>query len=189
MGVKLGVNVREARALCPGIIIMTPDPAKYREAHRRFKELMLEYTSDVTPKSIDEFVLHLGNAPIMRTGASMESIGLEIKERIAERLGEAGMVNIGIGPNRLAKFAAGFDKPDGMRRIDHTNLEQTYDGMDLIDLPGINVRYRRRLQMYGIDTPLDFLRADRRVLEKVVFKSIVGYYCICGYGLRNRYTN
>lgn len=176
-GVKLGVNVREARAMCPGIVIMTPDPAKYREAHRRFKELMLECTDDVTPKSIDEFVLHLQGSPALRGGMSMEDIGRDIKRRVAERLGEAVTVNIGIGPNRfLAKFAAGFDKPDGMRRIDHTNLEATYDGMDLMDLPGINRRYKARLQSYGIMTPLDFLKADRRVLEKVVFRSIVGYY-------------
>lgn len=176
-GVKLGVNVAEARVLCPGIVIMTPDPAKYREAHRRFKKLMFEYTSDVVPKSIDEFVLDLTGSPALRSGRSMEEIGLEIKEKVHERLGEAVTVNIGIGPNRfLAKFAAGFDKPDGMRRIDHRNLEATYDGMDLVDLPGINTRYRARLQSYGIMTPLDFLKADRRVLEKVVFRSIVGYY-------------
>lgn len=196
-GVKLGVNVQEARKLCPGIVIMTPDPAKYREAHRLFKELMLEYTDDVTPKSIDEFVLHLGNSPIIRKklttthykarpcngqkdgliGFVMEEIGREIKAKVRERLGEAVTVNIGIGPNRfLAKFAAGFNKPDGMTRIDHTNLEQTYDGISLVDLPGINKRYKARLQSYGIMTPLDFLRAERRVLEKVVFKSITGYY-------------
>ncbi len=176
-GVKLGVNVREAREMCPGIIITTPDPSKYREAHSRFKELMLEYTSDVAPKSIDEFVLHLAHSPSIRNGLTMEEIGLDIKQKVQERLGEAVTVNIGIAPNRfLAKFAAGFDKPDGMRRIDHMNLEQTYKGMDLVDLPGINVRYRRRLQMYGIMTPLDFLHAERRVLEKVVFQSIVGYY-------------
>jgi len=177
MGIKLGVNVQEARKMCPGIIIMTPDPSKYREAHKRFKELMLEYTSDVTPKSIDEFVLHFNNSPILRSGKSMEAIGLEIKENIRERLGEWVTVNIGIGPNRfLAKYAAGFDKPDGMATISHCNLEQRYTNMDLVDLPGINTRYRARLQMYGIMTPLDFLHADRRILEKVVFKSIVGYY-------------
>ncbi len=234
MGVKLGVNVAEARRLCPGIVIMTPDPAKYREAHRRFKELMLEYTSDVSPKSIDEFVLNLAGSPILRSGASMTEIGLEIKQKVAERLGEAVTVNIGIGPNRfLAKYAAGFDKPDGMTLINHTNLEAYYacrtpstcasfgasartakevytdtatadrsgqaknsqepskgfgfaknlsgrcgvcGGMDLMDLPGINVRFKRRLQMYGIMTPLDFLQAERRVLEKVVFQSIGGYY-------------
>lgn len=202
LGVKLGVNVREAREMCPGIIIMTPDPAKYREAHRRFKELMLEYTSDVVPKSIDEFVLDLSGSPALRqrlqkyildhkiyisktrswkqqecvvVGKIMQEIGLEIKDKIKERLGEAVTVNIGIGPNRfLAKYAAGFGKPDGMRAIDHTNLEDAYRDMDLVDLPGINTRYRSRLQMYGIMTPLDFLHADQRLLQKVVFKSIHG---------------
>lgn len=177
MGVKLGVTVQEARAMCPGFMVMTPDPAKYREAHRRFKELLLEHTNDVTPKSIDEFVLDLSGSPDIRMGKTMEEIGTEIKAKIRERLGEAVSVNIGIGPNRfLAKFAAGFNKPDGMKTIDHTNLVDTYTDMDLVDLPGINVRYKRRLQMYGIMTPLDFLNADRRTLEKVIFQSIVGYY-------------
>lgn len=176
-GIKLGVNVQEARQMCPGIVIMTPDPSKYREAHRRFKELMLEYTSDVTPKSIDEFALDLSGSPILRSGQTMEQIGLQIKDKVRERLGEWVTVNIGIGPNRfLAKYAAGFNKPDGMTRIDYRNLEQRYTDMNLVDLPGINTRYRARLQMYGIMTPLDFLHAERRVLEKVVFKSIVGYY-------------
>jgi len=175
MGVKLGVNVQQAREMCPGIIIMAPDPSKYREAHRRFKELMLEYTSDVVPKSIDEFVLNLSGSPAIRSGMSMEEIGQDIKTKIHERLGEAVTVNVGIGPNRfLAKFAAGFGKPDGMTHINHLNLEKTYEGMDLVDLPGINVRYRRRLQMYHIENPLDFLRADQKLLQKVVFQSIHG---------------
>ncbi len=177
LGVKLGVNVSQAREMCPDIVILTPDPAKYRDAHGRFKELMLEYTSDVTPKSIDEFVLHLNGSPKIRAGLSVEDIGMDIKEKVRESIGEWVTVNVGIGPNRfLAKYAAGFNKPDGMTRIDHTNLESKYEDMDLVDLPGINVRYRRRLQMYGIMTPLDFLRAERHTLEKVVFKSIVGYY-------------
>lgn len=175
MGIKLGVNVQEARIMCPGIVIMTPDTAKYREAHRRFKELMLEYTSDVVPKSIDEFVLDLSGSPAMQAGMTMAQIGLEIKDKIRERLGEAVTVNIGIGPNRfLAKYAAGFGKPDGMREINHSNLEAAYTGMDLVDLPGINIRYRRRLQMYRINTPLDFLQADQRLLQKVIFQSIHG---------------
>lgn len=175
MGVKLGVNVREAREMCPGIIIMTPDPSKYREAHRRFKELMLEYTSDVAPKSIDEFVLDLSGSPVLRSGKTMEEIGYEIKAKIKERIGEAVTVNVGIGPNRfLAKYAAGFGKPDGMTTIDHTNLEKYYTNMDLVDLPGINVRYRRRLQAYNVMTPLDFLAAEERLLTKTIFKSIHG---------------
>jgi len=193
-GVKLGVNVEQARALAPGIVIMTPDPAKYREAHRLFKELMLEYTPDVAPKSIDEFVLNLEHSPALRKNLpnqvepgkssqlethnqAMLEIGYDIKQKIKERLGEWVTVNIGIGTNRfLAKYAAGFDKPDGMTLIDHTNLKSKYENMKLVDLPGINVRYRARLRAAGIYTPLDFLNADMNTLKKQVFKGIVGYY-------------
>ncbi len=186
-GVKLGVNVSQSRAMCPGIVIMTPDPAKYREAHKRFKELMLEYTPDVTPKSIDEFVLDLTSSPVYRSyvqGTSLYShnqamlqIGREIKDKIRERLGEWVTVNVGIGSNRfLAKYAAGFGKPDGMTLIDHTNLREKYEGMNLVDLPGINTRFRARLRTAGIYTPLEFLDADLNTLKKQVFKSINGYY-------------
>ncbi len=182
-GVKLGVNVGEARVLAPGIVIMTPDPAKYRDAHQKFKDLLLEYTDDVHPKSIDEFVLNFaGSAALrMRTALphnqAMLQIGDEIKQKIYERLGEAVTVNIGIGTNRfLAKYAAGLDKPNGMTLIDHTTLKSYLLDKDLIDLPGINTRYRRRLFMGGITTPLEFLAADRVKLQKQIFQSIVGYY-------------
>lgn len=184
-GIKLGVNVEQSRSMCPGIVIMAPDPAKYREAHRLFKELLLEYTPDVTPKSIDEFVLNMSSSPALRqrtdNGMSHNDaildIGRMMKQKIRERLGEWVTVNVGIGTNRfLAKYAAGFGKPDGMTLIDHANLESMYDGMKLVDLPGINTRYRARLRINGIYTPLDFLRADLQVLKKQAFKSIVGYY-------------
>jgi DNA polymerase-4 len=151
MGVKLGVNVAQAREMCPGIVILTPDPAKYREAHRRFNELLLEFTPDVVPKSIDEFVLDFSGSQFLKNQnmeygsrniegtssqpildstffipdsaysehcARMEAIGRRIKQRVKEVLGEWVTVNVGIGPNRfLAKYAAGFGKPDGMTVI------------------------------------------------------------------------
>lgn len=210
-GVKLGVNVEQARVLAPGIIIVTPDPAKYREAHKRFKEVLLRYSPDVVPKSIDEFVLDFSNSARFKERRSkhaesaqstvstvspqysalstqssdarvihnqtMLEIGQEIKQQIAQELGEWVTVNIGIGPNRfLAKYAAGFDKPNGMTLIDHTNLEHRYENMKLVDLPGINVRFRARLRAAGIYTPLDFLRADMETLRRQVFKSINGYH-------------
>ena len=174
-GVKLGVNVAQARELCPDIVIMTPDPSKYREAHKRFKQVLLDYTDDVTPKSIDEFVIHLENAPVYKQGLRPEAIGYEIKQKIYESLGEAVTVNVGIGPNRfLAKLAAGLHKPNGLDVITHKNLRSVYKKLDLLDLPGINTRYKRRLQAFGIMTPLQFLDADEQFLRKRVFKSIIG---------------
>ena len=81
-GVKLGVNVREARQLASDICIRMPDPAKYRDAHRRFKQVLLQYTDDITPKSIDEFVLDLTGSPSLCAGMTMQAIGKHIKNDI-----------------------------------------------------------------------------------------------------------
>lgn len=176
-GVKLGVNVAQARQLCPHIIIVTPDPSKYREAHKRFKQVLLAYTNDVTPKSIDEFVVHLENAPVYKQGMTAQALGYQIKQDIYASLGEAVTVNVGIGPNRfLAKLAAGLHKPNGLDTITHENLRAVYEKLDLLDLPGINTRYKRRLEAYGIKTPLQFLDASEDFLRKRVFKSIVGQH-------------
>jgi len=183
LGIKLGVNNAEARQLAPDVVILTPDPSKYREAHRLFRSLLMDYTDNVKPKSIDEFVLDLTGSPALRSRSHMThneamiDISYEIKKRIKEDLGEWVTVNIGIGTNRfLAKYAAGFNKPDGLTLIDHANLTDYYRDMQLVDLPGINVRYAARLHACGITNPIEFYEADVDVLKKRVFKSVVGYY-------------
>lgn len=176
-GVKVGVTVRDAKLLCPGIIIMMPDPDKYFDAHRRFNKVLLNYTSDICPKSVDEFVVDFSGSPAVRNGMELEDIGRQIKKDIHRELGEYVTVNIGIAPNRfLAKVAASLHKPDGMDRITADNLREIYGRLSLIDLPGINRRYSARLNLAGIYTPLEFLDAPLWKLKREVFHGIVGYY-------------
>ncbi len=185
LGIKLGVNVREARELCRDVIVLMPDPSKYRDAHRRFREVLLQYTNEVTPKSIDEFIIDFSGSPVLRNGRDLSEVGKEIKEKIKVSLGEYVTVNIGIAPNRfLAKVGAGMNKPDGLNVITGQNLRHTFSGLELMDLPGINVRYEARLNIHGIYTPLQFLDADGDCLKKLVFKSKVGmdwYYRLRGW--------
>lgn len=177
LGIKLGTSVREARQIHPGIIILMPDPPKYREAHKRFRDILTSYTSDVVPKSIDEFVVNFQGSQAVRQGRSMEAVGLEIKDRIKQELGEYVTVNIGISTNRfLAKLAAGLHKPDGLDIITYTNLIQTLKDVELMALPGINHRYKARLQAAGIGTPYDMFQADAKFLKNFVFYSKLGYH-------------
>ncbi len=177
LGIKLGVNVREARMLCRDVIVMMPDPEKYFDAHKRFKAVLLRYTDSVTPKSVDEFVVNFSGSPAVRRGSSLVEIGQYIKQDIREAIGEYVTVNVGIGPNRfLAKLAAGLNKPDGLDVINGNNLRKVYASLKLTDLPGINVRYEARLNAAGIYTPLQFLDAPMVLLKKRVFRSIVGFY-------------
>ena len=177
IGIKLGVNVAEARLIDRNVIILTPDPEKYFDAHRRFKKVLLNYTNAVTPKSVDEFVVDFRGSEAIRRGMTMQEIGRSIKQDIKESLGEYVTVNVGIGTNRfLAKMAAGLNKPDGLDTITGENLREVYSKLELIDLTGINVRYQARLKAAGIHTPLQFLDTPAHVLKKEVFRSVVGYY-------------
>ncbi len=177
LGIKLGVNVREARMLSRDVIIMMPDPEKYFDAHRRFKKVLLNYTDEVVPKSVDEFIVDFKQSTAVQRGKRLEEVGYDIKNDIKRSLGEYVTVNVGIGPNRfLAKLAAGLHKPDGLDTINGDNLRQIYSSLNLTDLPGINVLYQARLNIYGIHTPIQFLDAPLTLLKNQVFKSMVGYY-------------
>ena len=175
-GIKL-MRIVDAKAIDPDIIILAPDPEKYFNAHRRFKTVLERYTSAVTPKSIDEFIIDFHGSGAVQKGRSLVSVGYQIKQDIKAALGEYVTVNIGIAPNRfLAKVAAGLDKPDGLNVIKSEDIYNVYGQLDLIDLPGINYRYKARLNLAGIFTPLDFLEASMPKLKGEVFHSIVGYY-------------
>lgn len=176
LGIKL-MRIREAREITKDIVILPPDPEKYFDAHRRFREVLERYTNDVTPKSIDEFVVDFKGTKAVRDGRSLVSIGHQIKRDIKASLGEYVTVNIGIAPNRfLAKVAAGLHKPDGLDVITVEGIRKIYSQLELMDLPGINYRYKARLNLAGIFTPLEFLDAPMHKLKGEVFRSIVGYY-------------
>ncbi len=174
-GIKVGNSVREAREKCPDIVILEPDSEKYRVIHKQFIKILMEYSSYVVPKSIDEAVIDFTDPAFHKL--DLELIGREIKHRLRTEIGECILCNVGIGTNKfLAKTAAGLQKPDGLDIITHQNLEQTYESMELLDICGINTRYQRRLNANGIYTPTQFFNASLQSLHKQVFKSIVGYH-------------
>jgi DNA polymerase-4 len=67
-------------------------------------------------------------------------------------------------------------KPDGLDVLSAEHIRGVYSQLELDDLPGINTRYRARLNMAGIYTPLQFLDAPMYLLKHEVFHSIVGFY-------------
>jgi DNA polymerase IV len=178
LGIKTGMSVRDARILCPEVIVRTPHPTLYRDAHMKFRKIFLDYTPDVTPKSIDEAILdfsRVNNQVLFRK--SLIDIGFEIKKRIRAEIGEWVSCNVGIGTNRfLAKTAASLHKPDGLDIITYKNVEYIYSKLTLLDLCGINTRFQAHLNVHGIFTPLQFLKAGLMTLKKQVFQSICGYY-------------
>jgi DNA polymerase-4 len=170
LGIKVGLRVKEGRDICPDLIICEPDPDKYRHVHHALKKLLLYYTDNIRPKSIDEFVLKFDPQ------INLIGIGGEIKERIKKEVGDYLTVSIGLGPNRfLAKTASNLHKPDGLDEINISNFEKVYSGLKLTDLCGIKRQSALLLNQVGIFTLLDFYRAPSWQL-KSAFHSVIGYY-------------
>jgi len=174
-GAKVGMSYPEAKALAPGLVVLETDPPKYHYAYQKLAAIMKSYSPNITMKSIDEGIIDFHGTRQAIHRRSLESIGYEIKQRLKDELGSWMRCNIGIAPNRfLAKLAAGLHKPDGMDRIDSTNLRDIYDSLKLTDLPGIAEHYQARLNASGIFTPLEFLEATSDTLRRFVFHSVVG---------------
>ena len=173
-GIKTGMRVKEGKLLCPELVVLPPDPPKYRDVHCKLRHLLHSYTDNLTPKSIDEFVLDLAGSPAFKRG--MATIAHEIKARIKREVGEWLCVSIGMAPNRfLAKTAASLRKPDGLDAIDHTNYEAVYATLKLTDLCGIAKQNAARLGSAGIFTVSDFYHATPWQLRSA-FQSVAGHY-------------
>lgn len=175
LGIKVGMRVKDGKMICPGLIILSPDPWKYRNVHLMIRKIISSYTDDFTPKSIDEFCLNLEGYPILFR-MNPQEVGKDIKKRIKKEVGEYLTVSIGIGPNRfLAKLASGLHKPDGLDIIDKNNFLDIYKKLSLTDLNGIKLRNTIRLNSVGIYTVNDFYGASIQLLRSA-FKSIGSYY-------------
>ncbi len=173
LGIKTGMRVKEAKLIYGKIIVLPPDPDKYRAVHVRLKKLLAEYCLKLNPKSIDEFVMDFENMPSYHKG--MVSVAKEIKKRIRAEIGEWISVSIGISTNRfLAKMAAGLIKPDGLEVIDSTKYLEVYNKISLMDLTGIKRRNTARLNSMGIFTVMGFYNSPQWKL-KAIFHS-AGYY-------------
>lgn len=187
LGIKVGMRVKEGKLVCPSLVVLSPDPWKYRYVHLELKKLLSRYTPEITPKSIDEFVLDFkkgiavsytprnDNNPPCR-GSPLKGVALEIKKRIKEEVGDWLTVSIGIAPNRfLAKLASNLHKPDGLDEINEGNHLDCFAGITLTDLPYIKTRNAIRLNSVGIRSVVDFYNAPLWKL-KAAFHSINSYY-------------
>ncbi len=184
LGMKTGMRVRDGKALCPGLVILPPDPDKYRFVNQKLRALLSQYSPYLSVESIDEMVMDVRQTSILAKAlvtteshlAAMVFLGKEIKTRIKREIGEWLTVSIGIAPNRyLAKVASGLHKPDGLDVITKDTIEDVFSRLALEDLCGIKTGNAGRLAYAGITTPLTFYHADAATLKRAL-RSITGYH-------------
>ena len=153
LGIKTGSVIWQAKKVCPDLILVKSEPAKYREVNRRVNKILDDYSDRIEHYSIDESFVDFN-------GAKMDplSAGLEIKQRIKKEVGEVLTCSIGIGQNKfLAKLGADLNKPDGLTILWREQLPNIYRNLRLKDLWGVARGWEKRLARLGLVSPVDVL--------------------------------
>ncbi len=161
-GVKTGMNVYEAKKLCPGIIFVIGDNEKYTYTCSLLENIYRHFTPDVEIYSIDEAFLDITTTHHFFKGP--EAIGISIKEAIRTQFG----INctVGIAPNiLLAKLASDLAKPDGLMRITEERAQTLLEALPVRELWGIGSKTEARLALLGVRTCGELGRAPASLLR------------------------
>ncbi len=146
-GVKTGMNIYEAKRLCPHIILVVGDNEKYTFTCVELQKIYRQFTPDVEIYSIDEAFLDITTTHHLFGGP--DAIAATIKKTINEKFG----INctVGIAPNILmAKLASDLAKPDGLKWIREDGFRSVLKDLPVKELWGIGPAVERRLAALGI---------------------------------------
>ena len=173
-GVKTGMRLPDAMQICPDLVPIETKPERYRDFHIKIINVLKEYSEDVIPKSIDEAIVDLSDYRLIYKDPI--EVAKKIKLDIKSKVGDWLQCSIGIAPNAfLAKLGSSLKKPDGLVVITPENIDQVLRTVSLTQLPGIARGMAERLQVAGINNPVDMRHSSPERL-KAACKSIVGLY-------------
>ncbi|GBE01223.1 DNA polymerase IV [bacterium BMS3Abin08] len=161
-GVKTGMNIYEARGLCPRLILVVGDNSKYTHTCATLKNLYLRYTPVVEVYSVDEAFLDITGSHHLFGGPG--EVGRQIKEGVRDLFGINATV--GIGPNKLiAKLASDLSKPDGLRWVREDEVEGLLEDLPVDKLWGVGKGFAKRLESIGVRTCGELGRSPVGVLR------------------------
>ena len=164
-GVRSALSMAKAVRLCPSLVIVRPDFAKYKAVSQQVFELFRSVTPLVEPLSLDEAYLDVTE------NAWGERLGMTVARRLKDAIRETtGLTaSAGVAPNKfLAKIASGWQKPDGLTVIAPERMEIFLQGLPVDALWGVGPVTARKLRACGIEKLVDIRTADPDALRDTV---------------------
>jgi DNA polymerase IV len=164
-GVRSAIPMARAVRLCPSLVIVRPDFAKYAAVSRQVFDLFRQATPLVEPMSLDEAYLDVTD------NAWGETLGMTVARRLKDEIRAiTGLTaSAGVAPNKfLAKIASGWQKPDGLTVIAPERVEGFLQGLPVDALWGVGPVTARKLRARGIEKLVDVRTADPQLLREAV---------------------
>ncbi len=162
-GVRSAMPAIRAERLCPQLVFVPPDFARYKAVSRQIREIFAQHTDLIEPLSLDEAYL---DVTVTKSGlpsatATAEAIRAAIREET--RL----TASAGVAPNKfLAKIASDFRKPDGLFVVRPHQVEAFLTPLPVGRLPGVGKVMEAKLALLGIATVGDLRAFARAELEQ-----------------------
>ncbi|UJL44782.1 DNA polymerase IV [Virgibacillus sp. NKC19-16] len=163
-GVKTTMQLREAKRLCPELIIMRPNFDRYRTASKQIFQMLSDITPHVQPVSIDEGYMDV-------TDTEHDESPLRIAENLQKKILEELRLpcSIGIAPNKfLAKMASDIKKPLGITILRKRELSQTLWPLPIEEMYGVGEKTSEKLKTIDIKTIGDLAKKDVYQLKQML---------------------
>jgi DNA polymerase-4 len=164
-GVRSAIPMARAVRLCPSLVIVRPDFARYKAASQAVFSIFRRVTPLVEPLSLDEAYLDVTE------NAWGETLGQAVARRLKAEIKDATNLtaSAGVAPNKfLAKIASGWKKPDGLTVIAPERVEQFLHKLPVDALWGVGPVTATRLRERGIERLVDVRSVSPAVLREAV---------------------
>lgn len=162
-GVRSAMAMGEAHRLCPDLVVVPPDMARYRQVSRQVMGIFRDYTPLVEPLSVDEAFLDVSETELFQGSATL--IARDIRRRVREEVGIT--VSAGVAGNKfLAKVASDWNKPDGLFVVLPEAADEFVRALPIERLFGVGKVTANRLHELGVSTCNDLQAWSREQLAE-----------------------
>jgi len=174
-GVRSAMPSVIAKRLCPDLIFVKHNFARYTEVSASIHEIFREYTDLIEPLSIDEAFLDVTEDKKRIGSATL--IAKRIRNEIKSKTGLTA--SAGVSVNKfLAKIASDINKPDGLFLIKPEEAEKFIEELSVEKFYGIGKVTAQKMHKLGIHTGADLKKWDLAALVRNFGKAGVFFYDI-----------
>jgi len=160
-GLRSAMSMGQARKLCPQVIVIEPDFAKYRQVSAQIHQIFQQYTSLIEPLSLDEAFLDVTEN--LQQIPSATEVAMRIREDIFQATGLTA--SAGVAPNKfLAKIASDWHKPNGICVIKPSQVQGFIQNLPLKKIPGVGKVTQEKLKSLNLETLGDLQQIDEALL-------------------------
>ncbi len=166
-GIGRGMQLHEARALSPDLVVLPSDYESYSIYSQRIFNILRRFTPAVEEYSIDEAFAEVAEGG--RAAPPLETLARTIRECARRELGLTLSVGISL-TKTLAKLCSKFRKPDGQTILQREHIPLMLRRTPVETLWGIGAASAAKLRRRGIHTAMEFISMPETDVRRLLHK-------------------